>query len=74
MFASLSTLHREYAALMALPYYDLYESILRPKSPPVPAINAKDVNQTMSTYNVNEPQALAILASLQAEGFALIQG
>jgi hypothetical protein len=28
----------------------------------------------MSTYNVNRPQAVAILASLQADGFTLIQG
>jgi senataxin len=59
---------------MALPYYDLYERILRPKPPPTPAMNPKDVKQTMATYSVNEPQAVAILASLQTEGFALIQG
>jgi senataxin len=70
----LSTLHREYAALVALPYYDLYEKILRPQLSPIPVINPNDINKTMSIYNVNKPQAVAILGSLQTDGFALIQG
>jgi senataxin len=70
----LSTLHREYAALIALPYYDLYEKVLRPQLSPIPAITPNDINQTMSNCNVNKPQAVAILGSLQADGFALIQG
>jgi hypothetical protein len=71
---SLSTLHREYAALVALPYYDLYEKILQPQLSPIPNINPNDVDQTMTKYNVNKPQAIAILGSLQVDGFALIQG
>ena len=44
---SLSTLHREYAALMALPYYDMVDVILRPRlSDPVIA-SAMDVERTM---------------------------
>lgn len=74
MVASLNTLHREYAALMALPYYDLYDNILQPKLSSIQTIDPSNVQKTMSTYNVNEPQAIAILASLEAEGFALIQG
>ena len=72
--SSLSTLHREYAALIALPYYDLFEKILRPQLSPIPTFHPNHVSQTMSTYNVNKPQAVAILGSLQADGFALIQG
>ncbi|KZT73806.1 hypothetical protein DAEQUDRAFT_355275 [Daedalea quercina L-15889] len=71
---SLTTLYREYGALMSLPYYDLSETILRAKlnKPTIP--DSKEVQRTMATYNVNEPQAKAILYSLTADGFALIQG
>ena len=71
---SLTTIHREYAALMALPYYDLFATILRPQLAEKPAIDSRDVKQTMQKYNVNEPQAVAILSALQAIGFSLIQG
>jgi senataxin len=71
---SLATLHREYAALVALPYYDMSENILHPRLSRKPAINPTDVQQAMSTYAVNEPQAVAILSALQAKDFILIQG
>lgn len=71
---SLTTLYREYAALMSLPYYDLCGTILSAKlnRPTVP--DSREVQRTMTVYNVNEPQAKAILYSLTADGFALIQG
>ncbi|KAH9080551.1 SEN1 N terminal-domain-containing protein [Lactarius deliciosus] len=53
---SLSTLHREYAALMALPLYELH------------------VESAMTKYNVNEPQARAIVSALRTDGFTLVQG
>ncbi|OAX44312.1 hypothetical protein K503DRAFT_861544 [Rhizopogon vinicolor AM-OR11-026] len=71
---SLSTLHREYGALMALPHYDLFQMILTPKLSALPPLEQREVQHTMSAYNVNEPQARAIIASLKVEGFALIQG
>ncbi|TFK40652.1 SEN1 N terminal-domain-containing protein [Crucibulum laeve] len=71
---SLSTLHREYGALMSLPYYDLCNTILRPDIPKVSKIDSKELQQVMSIYRVNEPQAVAILNCLQTEGFALVQG
>lgn len=74
LLSSLSTIHREYAALMALPYYDLFQRILQPHLSPKPAIDPRDIKQTMIAQKVNEPQAVAILASLQADGFALVQG
>jgi senataxin len=70
----LSTLHREYAALMGLPYYDLIESVLRPRLSKIANVDPKEIKQVMTTYNVNEPQALAILSTLKTDGFALIQG
>jgi senataxin len=73
-YRSLSTINREYAALMALPYYDLFDTVLRPRLFKDVAIDHKEVSRIMATYRVNEPQAIAISSSLKAKGFALIQG
>lgn len=59
---------------MALPYYDMADFILRPKlSDPVMA-SFSDIQQAMSSYQVNEPQAKAIISSMKTKGFTLIQG
>jgi senataxin len=71
---SLSTVYREYAALKGLPYYDLFDSIMKPRPAKLPEISSSRIRQAMETYRVNEPQAGAILGSLDSEGFALIQG
>ena len=71
---SLSTITREFAALKALPYYDFYADIMRPQPARVPHVPASQVQQAMKSHRVNEPQAVAILGSLQVEGFSLIQG
>ncbi|EPQ54489.1 hypothetical protein GLOTRDRAFT_42828 [Gloeophyllum trabeum ATCC 11539] len=71
---SLSTLHREYAALMALPFYDFADSILQPRLPSKPLLDAREIQHTQAKYKVNEPQAVAILSSLKCDGFTLIQG
>ncbi|OSD07245.1 hypothetical protein PYCCODRAFT_1381842 [Trametes coccinea BRFM310] len=71
---SLSTLIREYAALMALPHYDLLDSVLHTQLPRPARVDPGEVQKVMSAYKVNEPQANAILKSLSTEGFALIQG
>ncbi|KAG2359476.1 SEN1 N terminal-domain-containing protein [Suillus spraguei] len=71
---SLSTLHREYGALVALPHYDFFQMILTPKLSVMPPFEQREVQHTMSAYNVNEPQARAIIGSLKIDGFALIQG
>ena len=73
-FSSLSTLRREYAALAALPYYDSVDTILQARLPPPARVDRYEVEQTMKTYQVNEPQAKAIVASMNTEGFTLIQG
>ena len=70
---SLSTLHREYAALVALPYYDLADVILNPKLVRA-AIDKREVQASMEKYGVNEPQAGAIVGAINTEGFSLIQG
>ncbi|TCD66618.1 DEAD-box type RNA helicase [Steccherinum ochraceum] len=71
---SLTTLHREYAALLGLPYYDLFDFIMRPDLAQPSRISSDELERTMSTYKLNEPQAKAILSSMNVEGFSLIQG
>lgn len=71
---SLSTLHREYAALMAMPHYECADFILKPQLPKPMPVDHKEVQLTMTKYNVNEPQARAILSALRTDGFTLIQG
>ncbi|KAF9267418.1 hypothetical protein L218DRAFT_984944 [Marasmius fiardii PR-910] len=71
---SLSTLHREYGALVAAEAYDYNNRILHPHLDPIPTIDDRTVKSTMQRYGVNEPQAVAIIASLKTPGFSLIQG
>ncbi|KAG6334081.1 hypothetical protein ID866_5013 [Astraeus odoratus] len=71
---SLSTLHREYGALVGLPYYDAFSTVMQPRLSGHPHLDHREVEETMANFRVNEPQARAILSSLRAEGFALIQG
>jgi len=71
---SLSTLHREYGALMALPNYDCADFILKPQLPKPPHLDHKEIEVAMAKYNVNEPQARAIIGALRTDGFTLIQG
>lgn len=71
---SLSTLHREYAALMAMPHYDCTDFILKPRLPKPRPVDQKEVQLNMTKYNVNEPQARAIISALRTDGFSLIQG
>jgi senataxin len=71
---SLSTLHREYGALMGLPHYDCADFILKPQLPKPPRLDHTEVEVAMTKYNVNEPQARAIVSALRTDGFTLIQG
>ncbi|KAJ7109726.1 SEN1 N terminal-domain-containing protein [Mycena crocata] len=71
---SLSTINREYAALLGLAHYDLCPSILRPSLPPIPKLNGEAVKRVMAVHGVNEPQAIAISSCLDTSGFSLIQG
>ncbi|KAF9454791.1 hypothetical protein P691DRAFT_804153 [Macrolepiota fuliginosa MF-IS2] len=71
---SLSTLHREYAALKSLPYYDFADTVLRPRLARIGPPEQHQVQKTMAEFKINEPQAVAILKSMKTAGFALIQG
>ncbi len=71
---SLTTMHREFAALMAAPYFDLFADVIKARVAPKPTLTSDEVRKAMQGYQVNEPQARAILGSLAVEGFSLIQG
>ncbi|EIW69108.1 hypothetical protein TREMEDRAFT_31469 [Tremella mesenterica DSM 1558] len=73
---SLSTAVREFAALKGLPYYEkpLLRDILAAKGATMPPLSSREVDRAMRSYDVNEPQAKAILGAMQVNGFALIQG
>ncbi|KAG0038349.1 DEAD-box type RNA helicase [Podila clonocystis] len=72
---NLTPIHREYAALIAMRYFELCETILKPTNqiPQKPPQNT--VQKIMDTYKVNTPQAQAIVGAIEkAHGFTLIQG
>ncbi|CEH15866.1 related to sen1 protein [Ceraceosorus bombacis] len=72
---TLTTLHRECAALMAFQDYDLVADILQGKAAPKQVVRDSDARQAMDAFQVNRPQAEAIVGSLQADrGISLIQG
>ncbi|KAF9936736.1 DEAD-box type RNA helicase [Mortierella alpina] len=72
---NLTTTHREYAALIAMQYYELCHDILDPPNMPPPKISLANVQKVMDIYKVNTPQAQAIVGAIERpKGFTLIQG
>lgn len=73
---SLSTAIREFSALKGMPYYepDILDAILEAKPRDLPEVTDVTAQKAMDRYNVNEPQARAIIGAMRVEGFALIQG
>ncbi|KAF9287322.1 DEAD-box type RNA helicase [Mortierella alpina] len=72
---NLTTTHREYAALIAMQYYELCSDILDPPNMPPPKISLTNVQKVMDIYKVNTPQAQAIVGAIERpKGFTLIQG
>ncbi|CAO3630759.1 unnamed protein product [Cunninghamella blakesleeana] len=72
---SLSTVQREYSALYGLEHFELMDDILNPHPTPMPALNQQAIDKCIKTYDVNLPQASAIVGALQKKkGFTLIQG
>lgn len=59
---------------MAMPHYDCADLILKPHLPKPRSVDQKEIQLTMTKYNVNEPQARAIISALRTDGFSLIQG
>lgn len=72
----LNTALREFGALQGLPYYEgpLLADILAARSANMPRCTEDEVEDAKKSFNVNEPQAKAILGAMSVKGFALIQG
>ncbi|KAG0139473.1 hypothetical protein CROQUDRAFT_137137 [Cronartium quercuum f. sp. fusiforme G11] len=71
---SLSTTHREWAALRSLPYLTLADDILEARVTTPAHITEEQLSKVMQCQKVNEPQGRAIISSLATPGFSLIQG
>lgn len=67
---------REFGALKGLLYYEpeLLSFILEGKSAATPYMSEYQIEDAQKAFDVNEPQAKAILGSMNVEGFSLIQG
>ena len=71
---SLTPLEREFAALMALPYYDLSDEIIKAKPSPVLDYTEKELQPFVENFDVNFAQAKAVKSALDNDAFTLIQG
>lgn len=71
---SLTTTHREYAALSSIQYYPLRDQILRAQTTTKARLSKSEIEDAKDLYGLNEPQASAVIASLKEPGFSLIQG
>lgn len=72
----LSTALREYGALEGLPFYDapILRDILGARSAKMPRLSFDEIQDARKVFDLNEPQARAVLGAMEVEGFALIQG
>ncbi|KAK4689196.1 senataxin, partial [Tremellales sp. Uapishka_1] len=75
-YISLGTAFREFGALKGLPYYEteILKDVLDGKSATPPCLSEDEVRQAMGSYDLNEPQAKAVLGAMSVDGFSLIQG
>lgn len=71
---SLNTAYREYAALITLPYCELLPDVLDPHPLVSQDKTPEQIKKACSAFQVNIPQANAILKTIQTKGFSLIQG
>lgn len=71
---SMTPLEREYGALCSLEYYDLCDEIVTAKPSPLLNYNDKQLEEFISTYDVNKAQAKAIRSAIDNDAFTLIQG
>ena len=60
--------------MMCMQYYDLRKEILTARPSDIVEPSAAQVAKTQEVYNVNEPQAKAIISATTGTGFTLIQG
>ena len=71
---SLTPLEREYGSLMALPYYDLCDEIIKAKPSPLLDYTQQELDPFIQMYEVNSAQAKAVKSALDNDAFTLIQG
>ncbi|KAJ2738716.1 hypothetical protein GGI20_006230, partial [Coemansia sp. BCRC 34301] len=74
---SLTPTHREYSALMSLPYLNesLVKEILQPKTLSRETLGRLEVSRFMKAHALNQPQAEAVVSAIKRDhGFSLIQG
>lgn len=71
---SLTTLRREYAALCSVPDLAMVQDVLHARVAPLPDVSVADQTKAMRMYELNEPQARAVVATMRTPGFSLIQG
>lgn len=71
---SMTTIEREYSSLHGLPYYDLCDQIVQARPANMVRADGARVKRAMQMYNVNTPQAGAIIGAMESTGFTLIQG
>lgn len=72
--SSLTTLEREYGALLGLQYFDLCEEIIRAKPSPILRYSDNQLTPLVVNYNINIAQARAVRSAIDNDAFTLIQG
>lgn len=60
--------------MLCMQYYDLRDEILTAKPSELEEHSETAIAKTKEAYDVNEPQAKAIISSVSSTGFTLIQG
>lgn len=72
--SSLTTLEREYGALLGLQYFDLCDEIIKAKPSPLLKYSENQLAPLMTNYNINSAQAKAVRSAIDNDAFTLIQG
>ncbi|KAF2425816.1 hypothetical protein EJ08DRAFT_663474 [Tothia fuscella] len=71
---SMTTLEREYGALVGLKFYDLCDHILKAEPSPLLGYNDRQLEPFINTYKLNKAQAKAVKSAIDNDAFTLIQG
>lgn len=72
--SSLTTLEREYGALLGLQYFDLCDEVIKAKPSPLLKYSENQLSPLMANYNINSAQAKAVRSAIDNDAFTLIQG
>lgn len=71
---NLTTLEREYGALLGLQYYDLCDEIIKAKPSPLLKYSESQLAPLLANYSINSAQAKAVRSAVDNDAFTLIQG